>query len=562
MKTVLISALAAIAATATLQAQTIGDALRAQENERFAEAGRMFRQVAAAQPTPENLFYTGRYYLLQGKPDSAKIYFDQSESAGKGKSAFGKVGAGGLALLRGDKATANAEFAEARKRSKDKNAEVLYRIGELYTVLPTTDAPNAIMALQTASALDKGRADVLVQLGDAYMIPNDGSMAGTYYDRAKALNPNYTKAYIKYGDIMIRSKNYTEALKQYKQGIGKDSGYTPAYRELAELYTMAARYHEALQAYEKYIQRTDRNENNLQQYAGYLFLNKRYADAARLVEELKARSGQSPVYYRLAAYTQFETGQTQQAEQSFNHFFTAASADTMKTPITGTDYAYKGLIALKNGRDTSAAIADIMRAVAKDSTRADAFKEVADTAFAKKNYKGAVRFYKAYTDARKSAGPNDFFKYGLAQYFARHYRDADATFAKVYQLAPNSPTPLLYRGYANQGLDPDYKGTAAREYFQEYLTFTADTSKVTPEQRKGFAKQRGVAYAYLAALAGNKLDAADADKYANLALAEDPANKNANTVKSNIPAIKAAAAGGKKSAAAPAPPTKAPAKKK
>ena len=512
------------------QAQTTKDALRLLEIEKYADAEAAFAKLTAAAPTPENYYFAGNAAAKMGKKDIAKQMFDKSmEVAGKNKNPLGHVGQGTLAILNGDKTTAFTHFDMARKESKEKSAEVMFRIGEAYTIFPTTDAPEGIKALTKASELNKTSAEIYVLLGDAFLLMNDGSSAGTQYDRAKAANSKYARAYIRYGDIILRTKNYNGALDNYKQGIAADSTYTPGYREIAELYQLAGRYPEALANYQKYIDRTDRNEKNLQQYAGYLFLNKRFDEAGRVIDEIKSKSD-SPIYYRLVAYNQYETGKPMEAEASINQFFTLAMADTIKTPIKASDYEYRGKIAIKNGKDTTKAIEDLKLAIARDTLKVAAFKELGDSAFTKKQYATSARFYKAYAQTNRNITANEYFKYGQSLYFAKMYKAADSAFAMVTTLAPNSPTGLLYRGYANQGLDPKYTSMAAKPYFEEYLKFTADTSKVTPEQALTFKKPRAVALAYFAAMYANKADCKQALKYANDALAEDPANKQANQV--------------------------------
>jgi tetratricopeptide (TPR) repeat protein len=534
---------------AALQAQSVNDGIRLIEVERFQDAGRVFRSLAQGNDA-NNLYYAGYYYARIGKTDSAKMMFDRSAAVDGGKNALSHVGLGTLSILQGNKAEATTHFNEARKRSKERNAEVLYRIGEAYTIFPTTDAPEAIRALMKAAELDKGRADILVMLGDAYLIPNDGSSAATNYDRAKRINANYTKAYTHYGRIMERARNYTEALVQYKQGIAKDSTYTPAYREIAELYTLAGRYPEALVNYRKYVERTDRSPEKLQGLAGYLFLNHQYGEAARLIDELGSQSGgaeKAPIYYRLLAYIQTETGKFQEADQNLTKYMQIAQADTNKNKIIANDYIYQGRIALGLNKDTAQALNMMGRGVAKDSNRVVAFKEIADSAFTAKKYKAAATFYHAYNSYSKTSNANDYFRYGQALYFSKQYHRADSAFQQVTILEPNSPTGILYRGYSAQGLDPQVKQGLAKPYFEEYLAFTGDTAKVKTADKVKFNRQRGVSHAYLALYYLQKNDFDKAEDNAKEALAEDPANTNARKVLDAIPGMRAAQ---KKNAAA------------
>jgi tetratricopeptide (TPR) repeat protein len=349
---------------------------------------------------------------------------------------------------------------------------------------------------------------------------------------------------------MERARNYTEALKQYKEGIAKDSTYSPAYREIAEIYYLAGRYPEALTNYRKYVQRTDRSPEKLQGLAGYLFLNKQFGEASQLIDELGSQSQsaeKSPIYYRLLAYIQTETGKYTEAEQNLNKYIQIAHADSNKNKVIANDYIYQGRIALGLGKDTALAINTMGRGVAKDSNSVGAFKEIADSAFTAKKYKAAATFYHAYNNYSKSKSANDYFRYGQALYFSKQYQRADSAFQQVTVLEPNSPTGILYRGYSAQGMDPGTKKGLAKEYFQQYLDYTSDTAKVKMVDRPRFAKQRATSYAYFAVFALNNSEMDKAEDFAKKALAEDPANKQAKTVMEAIPGMRDAQ---KKAAAA------------
>jgi tetratricopeptide (TPR) repeat protein len=510
-----------------VQAQSVRDALNQIEVERYADAGRTLRGLRATMPTAEHYYYSGYLYALTEKPDSARMMFTEA-AAKDAKYPLGKVGLGTADILAGNKAGAAPHFAEAIKLSKNKSAEVNFRIGEAYTIFPTNDAPEGIRFLTKAAELDPKRADILVMQGDAYMIPNDGSTAANLYEKATRIAPNYTKAYISLGNIYIRAKSYNEALKKFKEGLAKDSSYTPSYRQLGELYYRANRYPEAVANYRKYISRSDRNVEAMLKFSGFLISTGQHAEAATYLKELEGKT-EKPIYYRLSAYNAYEMGDAAGAGQRLNKFL--ATIDTTKTKIVPNDYIYQGKIAMATTRDTAQGIAYITKAIGLDTAQKEVFKALGDSAFNAKNYKGASTFYRAYTMAKPGASAQDYFKLGQAEYFAKDYKGADGDFATVVEKSKGkSPTAILYRGYVNQQLDPNYERGAAKPHFEQFISVTTDTAQVPLAQQPKFAKQRGLAHAYLAVYYARKQDKKEAEKEANLALKEDGSNKQAQQV--------------------------------
>ena len=78
---------------------SLKEALRLADVERYDDANRVFAQLVAAAPTPENYFYAGWGYAADEEPDSARLLWEKS-AAGDPKNAFSKVSAGCLEILK------------------------------------------------------------------------------------------------------------------------------------------------------------------------------------------------------------------------------------------------------------------------------------------------------------------------------------------------------------------------------------------------------------------------------------------------------------------------------
>lgn len=545
-KTVAVLA-AAFALGATAQAQSLQEGLRLVDVERFGDASRTFSQLLATAPTPDNYFYAGFAYAAAEKNDSAIAMWTQA-GAGDPKNAMGKVALGSAEVLKGNAAGAKVQFEEARKLSKNKNAEVLYRIGQAFTIYPTKDAGEAITNLTKAAELNKTRADILTTLGDAYLIMNDGSAAATNYDRAIRVAPKYTKAYVRIGQVYENARSFKEAYNKYMEGVNQDSSYTPVYRYLAELQRKGRQQSLAIANYRKYISRSDRNPEVLLRFAGFLIEAGQFQEAAQYVAEAEGKT-KSPLFYRLKAYTLYETGDAAGSETALTTFIN--TTDTTKTKIIGRDYFYLGKAGLATSKDTAKAIALMKQGIAKDTNLREPLKDLGDSAFAKKQYRAATVFRQAYVSTLATPAVNDYFQLGQAAFFGKDYKVADEAFAKVTEVSQGrAPAGLFYRGYVAMSAEP--KSNKAAGFFTEFLKVTSDTSKVPASDAPKFTKQRATAYAILAREAAVKNDFKDALHLANMALKEDPANTQAPQI---IKSIEAAEAAKKKAGAPPTPPT-------
>ena len=444
-------------------AQTLQEGLRLVNVERYGDAGRVFRQIVAASPSADNYFYYGYALAQADKPDSAIAIWTMAGEK-DAKSALGKVALGSAAILKGDKATAAAQFGEALKLSKNKNAEVFYRIGEAYTVYPTNDAGMAIQHLTKAAELDKARPDILVTLGDAYLIPNDGSAAATNYDRAIRLSRNYTKAYIRIGQVYERARSYTEAYNKYKEGMSIDSSYTPGYRYMAELQRKARRQELAIANYRKYIQRSDRNPEALLRFAGFLIEAGQYQEAAQYVKEVEGKT-KSPIYNRLKAYVAYETGDAAGAEQALSQFM--ATTDTAKTKIIGRDYFYLGKAALATSKDTAKGIALMKQGIAKDTNLVGDIKLLGDSAFNKKQYRAATAFYQAYVQTKAKARCQRVLQARASSLFRQRVPRCRRRLCQGNgsEPGPRPGRPFLSRVCGPRAEDPDNKHGHAAKHF-------------------------------------------------------------------------------------------------
>ncbi|ACT95264.1 Tetratricopeptide TPR_2 repeat protein [Dyadobacter fermentans DSM 18053] len=579
MRMKLVALVIGLLAFVNLHAQTVQDGLALIRGERYTEAGDLFKKLAEGSPSADNQYYLGYYYIKTDQLDEAQKAFDKGLSLDD-KSYLNKVGLGTIALAKGDRAKAKELFDEAEKKKK-KDAEVLFRIGEAYTLFEKNNDPaEAIRLLDLAIARDKNLADAYLAKGDALMLRNEGGNAVTAYEYALTTKPNYAAAHNAIGSIYLRGKNYNLALENYKKAIEADANFAPAYKDLAELYFWAQKYKQAAENFDLYLQKSGSTDPKMKlRGAQFAFTADDYAKSLQFLEEAKGKIN-DPITKRMYGWAYFKTNKPDEAIQNLEEFIKVAPEK-----VIGDDYKYLGRALNAKSTDgkgyDSLGMEYIKKGAEMDTSKAEAaaaYKEVAGLYYAAKDFPKAAAAYEKGNDLDTAkASANDYYYEGLANFQSAQamvvptsadsnfadsskiaidkrnlYLKADSIFATVTQKLPEWPygyywrASTLYNAYDRQeNVD---KGISQPYYLK--LTELAEKDP-DPSKYKSYLR---LAYGYLAFHAQSTLkDEAKAKEYWEKLLKVDPDNaaaKEALGLAVAQPAAQPAAAG---TAAKPAP---------
>lgn len=506
------------------QAQSIADGLRYLDNEQFLNAGQVFRGLANSQPTANNFYYLGNYYLtlermdsVQGVyADSAKLMFEKGLMADP-KSYINLVGLGTYEVFKGRAGQGKILIDKALQGSKNKDAEVLYRAAEAYVHYPQNDALEANRLLDIAIKINKNAAEYHILKGDAFMLKNDGSAAANCYDAAKRIAPNSAKGFIKYGNILIRAKSYTEALKSYIEGMGKDSLYAPGYRQLGELYYKAGKFENAVQSYSKYVRMTDQRPENQFRFGAFLFLAKNYQKAIEVLNGLPA-GYQNDFKYRLLAYCQSEQQLPTEGLANMETFLSKIDS----TKQISSDFEYYGRLLIESGKDTLAGLKMLAKSASKDSSKFKSLTDMSKRFFDGKRYLKAAQVYEI-LDSMGRKSPQEMYVQGQAYFFGKEYVKADTMFSRILILQPSSFMANLFKARCInfQKLDPDQSKGLAKPYYERF------TQLVIGDNIEKYKKQLTEAYGYLGSYYGRRKDIPNAEASYRKVLELDPNNKSA-----------------------------------
>lgn len=568
---------------APLVAQDLPTALSDIEAERYPKAEKALTQLATSSPTAENQFYLGYYYLRSGQLDKAKATFEKGAAA-DAKNQLNNVGLAGVALAKGDGATAKSLIDNAVGQTKSKNQDVLIRGAEMYTLSdkPKQNDPAAALALlTTADEKDKKNenAEIEMLMGDAYFLKNDGGNAITKYENALAINPKLAEANYKIGRLYLRGKNYQKAQDYFKQAIQTDAEFAPTYRGYADALANSRAYKSAAQNYELYIQKSGTTDPELLlDVARYKFLAEDYQGAIAYLDQLKGKIN-NPIIDRMYGWAYSALGKNNESVESLNRFISTAPQK-----VIYDDYKYLGRAQGQIGtpEGDSLSVVNLEKAAPLDTTE-NLYREIGEKYYKTKKYDKAAAYYAKTIANDKKPQNNDYLWLGLANYqYAprvgrdstaapidtaqipqikqQYYLRADSAFAlmsqKIEADGKKYPLAYYYRAGANYYAYPNDKEKGAEMATPLYEKFIEQAMAPDSSDKTDYKRYLITSYKALAGFSLLKKDDAKAKEYFNKVLELDP---NDESVKKALEGPKAPPAS-TRPAAKPAP--KAPAKKK
>ncbi len=316
------------------QAQTLQDANKKTENERYDLARKDYQKLIQVDPTSvENAFFFGNFYATIGEKDSAITLWRKAGTINL-EDKLAMVSAAKALYFSGDTTTAGQQFCEIIKKTKRKNPVVLHRIAETYATGPVKNLKLAEAYLRDVVRLDPKNLDAYVLLGDVLLAQSNSnaSQATEQYNNALAIDPNSAKVIVRKAQIYQRVQNYKLANEEYKKAQAADPNYAPAYRENAELNILFDQYAAAIDMWEKYLKLNDTDEARYR-YASSIFGAKQYCNVLPQLDRL-TKDGFTNMYTkRMLYYSLYECNEAKdslryvQALKAGEDFFLAFSPE-------------------------------------------------------------------------------------------------------------------------------------------------------------------------------------------------------------------------------------------
>ncbi len=518
-------------------AQTVSEGIINLDSHKYAKAKEIFNQMIAKSPTAENYYYLGYSYLSQFEPnfELAKENFDKGLAIDS-KSYLNKIGLATIKLGKGQKASAITELTQVAKESKEKDAEVLYRIGEALTMFENNNDP-ALAITYINKAIEKAQkygvpAYYYYTLGDAYRLTRDPGNAMTAYDRASEVAKNKASVFYRMATLWMAAKQYKKAEENIVKAINTDATYAPAYKAQAQYNKIFQKHEETTQSLINYTKYADEDPSTALEIAKLYFINSDFAESKATLDKVFDKVN-DPIKFKLRAYLQYNENDFVNAKTNLETYY----AKVEQSRIIPSDAGLEAVIyaGLASKEADAAAKAALMQKANEKLAVVKAAKDDTldwDSEFAKAS-SGAAEL-----QAKADAGPSNDNIVALKKQVAANKEDTTALFnlAMAYQEVSNwdgaalawqkmndlLPTwePAYYsKGYALQ--QAGYKELAAVA-FQKYIDVALTK---TPAEQQALQETLFGAY-YSVAYLLHTTDKVKANEALQKALAMKPNDKN------------------------------------
>ena len=518
-------------------AQTVSEGIVNLDSHKYAKAKEIFNQMIAKSPTAENYYYLGYSYLSQFEPnfELAKENFDKGLAIDS-KSYLNKIGLATIKLGKGQKASAIAELTQVAKESKEKDAEVLYRIGEALTMFENNNDP-ALAITYINKAIEKAQkygvpAYYYYTLGDAYRLTRDPGNAMTAYDRASEVAKNKASVFYRMATLWMAAKQYKKAEENIVKAINTDATYAPAYKAQAQYNKIFQKHEETTQSLINYTKYADEDPSTALEIAKLYFINSDFAESKATLDKVFDKVN-DPIKFKLRAYLQYNENDFVNAKTNLETYY----AKVEQSRIIPSDAGLEAVIyaGLASKEADAAAKAALMQKANEKLAVVKAAKDDTldwDSEFAKAS-SGAAEL-----QAKADAGPSNDNIVALKKQVAANKEDTTALFnlAMAYQEVSNwdgaalawqkmndlLPTwePAYYsKGYALQ--QAGYKELAAVA-FQKYIDVALTK---TPAEQQALQETLFGAY-YSVAYLLHTTDKVKANEALQKALAMKPNDHN------------------------------------
>ena len=462
----------------------------------FGKAMSNFQGVLKDKPNDvAALIGLGDAYLALNVVDSAKLTF-QKALALDTKNPYALVGMGKVALMHNDRAGEATYFDRARRAGKT-DPELYCAVAEGCMNLSKQDTVTALLFLNQGLEVNQKYANLHLLTGNLETLKRNVGNAVNAYNRAIFFDPKSAIAYRNLGYIQSLSRSYRDALDNFNKSIKLSPDQILVYKYLGDLFYSTGRYPEAEKAYQTYLSKAEVTSDDKERFAFTLFFNKKYKEAADLLEQVLAVNNDESVLLRIRGYIACETGDYQKGLEYMTKFFQLH--DPKK--LLSSDYSYYAKILQNVGKD-SLALANFEKALVLDPSKTEIYGEMASLAAKSRMHKEAARYYLKMMDngADKLV---TWFRTGREFYFEgdswrskfdslkeiqrtkkipfadstqmretirNYYAKADSAFAQVTLLSPDFAGGHIWKGRMQSLLDPDAETPGAKESYEKALT--------------------------------------------------------------------------------------------
>ena len=294
-------------------------------------------------------------------------------------------------LIKTNPEQASDAAGELLKGKNKKNVELVTSVARAY--LDVGQLKEAETYLEMARKADNKAPAVSVLEGDIAFARKDIGKACQLYEQAIYFDSNYKDAYLKYAQA-YKSASPSQAIEKLNQLKAIAPDCLEADKELAEVYYATNRFGKAADTYAKFIDTPVATEDDILKYAFALFLNHDFEKSLAVAQKGLQKNARHAAFNRLVMYNNVDLKRYDEAEKAADAFFNASD----NADYSCLDYRYHGAL-LSALKKYDQAIEEYGKALEKDESQVDLWREIADAYELKNDYTQAIAAYKKYYDS-------------------------------------------------------------------------------------------------------------------------------------------------------------------
>lgn len=434
---------------------------------------------------------------------------------------------------------ANKTYLALAKKIK-KSKEDIVAVGTYFL-----ENDNYPAASQCAKAVYEVAPDYIPGLmfsGEVYMKAQNWGAAGQKFDEVLTIDPNNIAA-LKRNAFVYKNVNPHVAIEALNKIKEIDPNYQQADKDLGDIYYKLDQHNDAIEHYEVYYKNTPKDTTHLDLYSCGSFLQSLYSQAKfdrinEVTTELLPLSPKYIVFRRMDFFAKvnrisdamdYDTA-LKEAEDASAYLTDPEYADSS---FISLDYEYAAALA-KEKNDVPSAIAAYEKALAKDPSKLNNYKELAKLYSRNKEVDKAIATYQTYMQKKGDAVDlTDYF--GLGQEYrkavaietdpakkAAYIAAGDEAFNKILE-----KEPTYYKAVMQQAALHITDATTAEEEPKALYEKALSMMPTEGDEATAANPQRLLAAQYLAFYYSQKEDFDSCRKYVDIMLQADPESTQA-----------------------------------
>jgi tetratricopeptide (TPR) repeat protein len=504
-------------------AQTVPDAEKLMYYERYESAASVLQKILSKNAqNPEAWWLLTRCYLHNDKLASYRDSLSLLPASLEG-SPFIECARGDYMLRRGKKDSAAFYLNSALIKTSQKDPVILAAVALAHMDADSGDISLATDLLKKAIRRDKSNSMYWVYLGRAYRKQANGTEAYKAFNKAVEMDPGNAEALYRLGKIFEMQHNPDLYIKYYIQATHADSAYAPAWYALY-YHDCFRNPNEALGYLQHFMFTSDHDTENDYRETDLLFLSGQFATAIKKAESLinSRQPSDDGRLYKLVAYSYHAMNDSVNALKYMDLYFKTES----EKRLIQKDFETMGemLARFSDKADSAAAFYGRAADLEKDSNkRIGYYKTIASLYKKAGDHKNQAVWLGRYYNTTPQPTNLDLFNWGIAEYLAANYKNADTVFGRYIEKYPEQTFGYYWRARANAAIDTAMQYGLPAPYYEKLIELE---NKNGPENQN--KKWLIEAHGYLAAYEANTLkDYPNAMDNLEKVLALDPENESA-----------------------------------